>query len=108
MMGPFSPKTNINHILYSITMAEVITNATDINEILMPIINELLTEQFSWVSTFIQALGILLIIYIIYFIASAFFRFKDRKRMRRIEEKLDELNEKVAKLSKKSKKKRKS
>jgi len=89
-------------------MAEVIANTTELNELIIPIIAELLTEQFSWISTIVQAIGILLIIYIIYFITSTILEFNNRKRIKRIEAKIDKLNEKITTLTKKPKKKRKS
>ena len=85
-------------------MAEVITNATDIKELIIPIIKELFKEQLSWIPTLIQAIGVLLLLYIIYIIITTILEYKKGARIKRIEKKVDQLDKKMDTLLKRLKK----
>jgi len=85
-------------------MAEVISNITNVNELIIPIVTELFNKQFSWIITLIQAVGILFLIYIVYIIFTAIFEYKKRSQIKRIEKKLDQLDKKMNRLLKRLKK----
>ncbi|MGC9309708.1 MAG: hypothetical protein ACP5D2_03380 [Candidatus Nanoarchaeia archaeon] len=68
-----------------------------------------ISEQLTFITNLLKALGVAFILYIIYMIIRGILRWKDRKRLIRVEEKIDNLEKKVDKIlkNKKSKKKNK-
>ena len=85
----------------------VIENVTGAEEILLQNVPLIIKNNFGWVITFVQAIGIIFIFYFVYVVINGVLRWKDRVRLKRIEEKVDRLGEKVEGLIKKKERKKK-
>ncbi len=85
----------------------VIENVSEIEVLILENLPQVIRENFSGLIIFIQAVGIVFIVYVIYLIVNGVLRWKDRRRLKRIESKIDRLERKVDTLIRKKKKKKK-
>jgi len=83
-------------------VGDVVGDLTEVIEATSPI----LAERFSYIATFLKAIGIIAIFYILYLFVAGFLKWKALKRIKRIERDLVRIEEKLDSVLEKKKKRK--